>query len=234
MSKIIGIIGGMGPLATVDLFKKIVLYTQASCDQEHIHLIIDNNTEIPDRTSYIISNGENPEKYLIESAIKLQAMGADALIMPCNTAHYFFDKIQAQIKIPLLNMVEETAKEIKRINPYTSKVGLLATEGTYQTLIYDKVFEKYGLQLVKPRKESIKYVMELIYSVKEGKTNLDLTNFLSVISQLKEMGSEILILGCTELPVAFEMYNIRENYVDPTKVLAISAIRFAGKKVVGE
>ena len=234
MSKTIGILGGMGPLATVDLFRKIVTLTDASCDQEHIHVIVDNNTEIPDRTSYIISGGKNPEESLIKSAVKLQSMGADVIIMPCNTAHYFYDKIAANINIPFLNMIEETAKELLRLNPSIKKVGLLATEGTCRAGIYDNIFEKYGIELIKPNDLAQQHVTDLIYGIKQGKKSMDLTGFYEVISMLKGMGSETLILGCTELPLAFDMYNINENCIDPTKTLACSAIRFAGKKVIGE
>lgn len=232
--KTVGILGGMGPLATVDLFKKIVTLTQAGSDNEHIHIIIDNNTEIPDRTDHIINNGENPENHLIKSALKLEMMGADVLIMPCNTAHFFYDKVVKYISVPFLNMIEETAKEIIGKFPSYKRTGLLATEGTCRAGVYDRVFEKYGIELIKPDSENQKYVTELIYGIKQGRSNMDITGFYKVISWFKEQGVDVLILGCTELPVAFAMYDIRVNYLDPTRILACSAIRFAGAKVIGD
>ncbi|TCO75227.1 cysteate racemase [Marinisporobacter balticus] len=231
--KKIGILGGMGPLATADLFKKIVLLTDANSDNEHIPILIDNNTEIPDRTEHIINNGEDPTMHLIKSAIGLEKMGADVIIMPCNTAHYFYEKIIKYVDVPFLHMIEETAKEIKSKYPNVKKIGLLATEGTYQSLIYDKIFEKYDLPLVKPKEGNKKYIMELIYNIKKGKMDMDLTNFKNVLKELKEDEVDIFILGCTELPVAFEIFEMDKEFacVDPTKVLAYSAIQFVGKKV---
>src|SRR6056297_3631983 len=114
MKKTVGIIGGMGPDATVDLFSKIVKYTDANSDQENIHLVIDNNTSIKDRSSYILNYDNSPEEELKETALKLQEYGVDFLAMPCNTAHFFHDSIQQSLKIPLLNMIEETAIYVKK------------------------------------------------------------------------------------------------------------------------
>ncbi|SKC83275.1 cysteate racemase [Maledivibacter halophilus] len=228
--KTIGILGGMGPLATADLFKKIIMMTDANSDNEHIPIIVENNTRIPDRTDYIINDGEDPTKYMIKSAIRLEMMGADVIIMPCNTAHYFYDEIIKYIKIPFINMIVETAKETKNLYP-KGKIGLLATEGTCRAGIYDKVFKEYNLELIKPNPEKQKYVMKLIYDIKKGKDNIDLKNFKSVLKELKNQGAEAFILGCTELPVAFEMFSIEEICIDPTKVLACSAIRYAGKNI---
>jgi len=228
--KTIGILGGMGPLATADLFKKIITLTDASKDNEHIYIIVENNTKIPDRTDYIINNGEDPTKHMIKSAIRLEMMGSDVIVMPCNTAHYFYDEIIKYVDIPFINMIVETAEETKKLYS-NKKIGLLATEGTYRAGIYDRVFTEYGLELVKPDAEKEKYVMELIYGIKSGKKNIDLTNFQTVLSEFKKQGAEAFILGCTELPVAFEKFNIEEKYIDPTKILACSAIKFAGKNI---
>lgn len=231
--KTIGILGGMGPLATVDIFKKIINLTEANSDNEHIEIIVDNNTRIPDRTNYIINNGENPTSYLIKSAIRLEMMGADVIIMPCNTAHYFYDEVVKYIDIPFLNMIVETAKETKKLY-YGKKVGLLATAGTYNSGIYDKVFSEYGLELIKPDSDKMKYVMDLIYGIKSGRSDMDLTNFYTVLQDLKEQDVEAFILGCTELPIAFEMFNINEKYIDPTEILASSSIKYVGRKIRNE
>lgn len=229
--KTVGILGGMGPLATADLFNKIVTLTDAKSDNEHIHVIIDNNTEIPDRTDYIINNGKNPLKHMIKSAQRLEMMGADVIIMPCNTAHYFYDEIIKYIDISFINMIEETAKEVKRIYPSLKKIGLLATEGTCKAGIYDKIFDKYDLELVKSSSDKQRYITELIYDIKKGKAHINLQGFYIVLDELKNSGVDIFILGCTELPVAFQMYNIEEEYIDPTRILACRAIEYAGKKV---
>src|SRR5450756_3162887 len=115
----------MGPMATADLFKKIIDNTPATCDNDHFHVCIDSNTNIPDRTAAILFGGKDPVPEMVRSAILLEAMGADLLVMPCNTAHFFYDRVAAMTHVPIINMLEETAREVVRQN--ISCVGLLAT-----------------------------------------------------------------------------------------------------------
>ena len=227
--KTIGIIGGMGPLATVDLFRKIVTMTEANSDNDHIHILIDNYTAIPDRTNYILGHGEDPKKYLIKSALKLEVMGADVIIMACNTAHYFYDEMEKYIHIPFINMIEEVAK---KINPQIRKVGLLATEGTCKVGIYDKVLNKYDIEVIKPNDTDQNIISDLIYSIKKGHKGCNLDHINSVLSHFKLQNIDTVILGCTELPIAFQTLNIKGDFIDPTKILAQSAIEFVGKKVI--
>lgn len=229
MNIMLGIIGGMGPLATVNLFEKIVFHTEANCDQDHIHILIDNNTSIPDRTSYLIGRGEDPRKYLIESAKRLEAMGADYLIMPCNTAHYFYEDIIEEISIPFLNMIEETAKLIKGEYSGISKIGLLATEGTCKTGIYERIFNEYEIEIVKPTKTYQKYVTDFIYGIKEDRDEINVEGLYKAVEDMKKKDVEIFILGCTELSVGYRMFEMEGNYVDPLEIIAIGAINFAGK-----
>lgn len=230
MDRVLGIIGGMGPLATVKLFEKIVLLTDVKCDQEHLHILVDNNTAIPDRTSYLTGTGEDPRRYLIQSARKLSEMGADYLIMPCNTAHYFYNDIIKEIDIPFLNMIEETAKEVKTRYPEIKKIGLLATDGTCRTGVYENIFEKYGIEVIKPSEEKQKFVMNVIYGIKESR-EFSIEAFLSTIDELMSKGAEVSILGCTELSVLNTLYKLQGKFVDPMDIIARSAIRFGGKKV---
>ena len=110
--------------------------TEAYCDNDHIPIIIDNNTLIPDRTSHIMGRGESPVRELVKSALRLEAMGADVIIIACNTAHYYYNDIVKHVSIPVINMIEETAREVLKNKPYVKKAGLIATEGTYNTGIY--------------------------------------------------------------------------------------------------
>ena len=141
--KTVGIIGGMGTLATIDLFNKIALETNAKSDDEHLHILIDNNAQIPDRSNFILKNGENPTNELIKSAKNLEQIGADFLAIPCNTAHYFYDFINDNVDIEVINMIEETAKIIKESK--VSKVVLLATTGTIKAKVYDNIFKSYNI-----------------------------------------------------------------------------------------
>lgn len=228
-SKIIGIIGGMGPLATVDLFKKIVANTKAETDQEHIKILIDNNTSIPDRTEAIVKYGKSPVPQLTKSAVTLWAMGAQLLVMPCNTAHYFLPEVQKNVDIPILNMIEITCEHL--LEKRMKTVGLLATEGTLNSRIYQDVFTKMGINTIEPDKEEQRIITDLIYNgVKAGNNNYDITRVTKVMRNMIERGAETLILGCTELPVAMEMYKIDFNVCDPTLELAKEAIKKANRE----
>ena len=229
--KTIGIIGGMGPLAAARLFERIVILTKAGCDNEHIPIIIDNNTNIPDRTEAILNNGDNPAFELVRSALRLELMGADAIVMACNTAHYYYEEIIKFVKVPVINMVEETAKYIIKNNPAVKCAGLLATEGTCKSGIYRKVFEKHGLKLVVPEAGEQQHITELIYDIKRSREDINPENTIKVVSALRKRGAEVIILGCTELPIAFSMFDISSSYVDSLEVLAMSAIAFAGKDI---
>lgn len=227
MKKTIGIIGGMGPLATVDLYRKIVLHTKAANDRAHIHVIIDSNTAVPDRTAGILGTGPSPLPELVKSAKLLEAAGADFLIMPCNTAHFFYEHIARETKLPLLHMLRLTAGEIKRQR--LGRVALLATDGTVKTGIYAKLFDEYGIPHILPDADEQRAVMDVIYNgVKAGRTDYDTANLRAALDALIKRGAEAFVLGCTELPVAFEDYHLDYPAVDPTLVLALAAVEAAG------
>mgnify|MGYP003588778740 CR=1 FL=1 len=225
--KTIGIIGGMGPLATVDLFQKIILATKASKDQEHIPILIDNNTAVPDRTAAILGQGPDPVPELVKSARRLKAQGADFLIMACNTAHFFLPEVETQVEIPFINMLEETAAYCKKCN--TKKAGLLATPGIYRSGIYHRAFEKLGVGLMEPNDRQAETVHKVIYEgVKAGRTDYDVRDFRNVLRQMQSEGADCFVLGCTEMPLAVTLYNIPGRFVDATQVLAEAAVRRAG------
>ncbi|WP_409227960.1 cysteate racemase [Gudongella sp. SC589] len=229
MKKTIGIIGGMGPLATAKLFEKIVLYTKADLDQDHPHTIIDSNTKIPDRTSYILQGGESPMEELTKSVKRLKEAGADFLVMPCNTAHYFYDELKSAADIPFINMISETVSTIKKDFP-GMKVGLLSTSGTISSGVYSSELEKQGIEYAIPTGAQQDAVMDLIYNIKKGMYDNDLKGFNKAIGELKDQGSKVIILGCTELSVAYDMYGLPEevSYVDALRVLAREAVIQSG------
>ena len=225
--KTIGIIGGMGPLATADLFQKIIQNTCASCDQEHLRILIDNNTEIPDRTHAILHSGSDPVPQLTKSARSLQQMGADLLVMPCNTAHFFHNSIQAAVTIPVLHMIKLTCLALQKKG--ITKAGLLATDGTIQSGIYQPYFAASGIELLMPDANGQKAIMDMIYcGVKAGVTEYNTASVRSAMDNLLLQGAQTLILGCTELPLAMKMYGLKYPCCDPTLELARGAIRAAG------
>lgn len=226
MKKTVGILGGMGPMATCDLMKRIIEFTEATCDQEHIHIIVDNNTNIPDRTAAIVSGGMDPRPEMIKSAKLLENAGADVIIVPCNTAHFFIDDVAKNVNIPFLHMPRETAKTLKVMG--IKKVAVLATDGTIKSGLYEKELENMGITPVCPEKEDQKLIMSLIYDyVKAGKEYPDPEELTALIERLAKEGCEGAILGCTELPIAFENIKMPIPAVSPTDILAKAAVRFA-------
>ncbi|MDF2950265.1 MAG: aspartate racemase [Sedimentibacter sp.] len=229
--KTLGIIGGMGPLATVDLYRRIVLRTKALKDQDHIHVIIDSNTNIPDRTKAIIANGEDPTIELIKSARMLEAAGADFLIMPCNTAHYFIDVIKESVHIPFVNMLEETVNyTYDKYGKYIT-VGIMATDGTIKSKIYEDYFKKLGIKTVVPE-ETQEKIMKFIYEViKSGRYDEGTDLFYECVSELKEKGADAFLLGCTELSSAQYLFNFEGSFINPIEVLTEASIKYAGGEI---
>ena len=226
--KIIGILGGMGPEATIDLFYKIIKSTPAEKDQDHLRIIIDNNPKIPDRTAAILGKGEDPLPALQETARNLEKAGADLIIIPCNTAHYFLPSIQESVKIPILNMIEETAKETQRKTPQIKKVGLLASIGTYKMEIYHQHFKKFNIEVISPEEKDKKEVMKVIYAVKAGDLSEEVKrNILKIAQKLIDKGVEAIITGCTEIPLILKEGDVSVPIIDPTQVLAKMAIKKA-------
>ena len=219
----IGIIGGMGPAATALLFEKIIKYTDAPCDAEHIHILIDNNPSIPDRTKSILEGNDDPVMPIVESGQMLERMGATVLIIPCNTAHFYLKKIQSQLPIPVINMVEETAKSCWE--RHYKKVAILGTDGTLRAKIYEETMGKYPLPVEQ------KQIMHIIYDqVKAGKY-ADIESLESCFSRSAADGVEAFVLACTELSVAFQNCQLPYVFVDSIDALAKKAIRQCGYKV---
>lgn len=230
--KTIGIIGGMGPEASADLFLKILDETQASCDQEHIPMLLDSNTRIPDRTKAILAGGADPVPEMVRSAKRLEAAGAGVLAMSCNTAHYFYNRIVSEISIPLLHMPRETAKAAAAGGYKT--VALLATSGTVQSGVYADAFSREApdVSLLTPDAEGQEALMSMIYDgVKAGKSTFDTTAVAAALDRLSARGAEAFILGCTELPLAFVRYALFGNVIDPSRVLARAAVVAAGAQL---
>jgi len=226
--KIIGILGGMGPEATIDLFYKIIKFTPAKKDQDHLRIIIDNNPKIPDRTAAILGKGEDPLPALQETAQNLEKAGADFIVIPCNTAHYFLSSIQESVKIPILNMIEETARETQKKIPRIKRVGLLASIGVYKTEIYHQHFKKFNIEVISPEEKDKEEVMKIIYAVKAG--NLfegTKKNILKIVQKLIDKGLEAIITGCTEIPLILKEGDVSVPVIDPTQILAQVAVREA-------
>ena len=230
--KVIGILGGMGPLATADLFQKITLHTAASCDQDHPRVCIDSNTNISDRTAALLHGGADPVPEMVKSAQRLESIGADLLIMPCNTAHYFLPRLQAMTEIPFLSILTAAAEACKAQFPGMT-VGILATKGTLSTQLYQNALGEAGVPYLIPETEEQDALMRVIYDgVKAGKgPDAYRADLLTVVEHMMTRGAGVFLLGCTELPLAAEAVGLTVPVVDPTAELAKAAIRFCGFRV---
>ncbi len=223
--RVIGILGGMGPLATADLFRRIIEKTPAKRDQDHPRVLIYSNSKVPDRTAFILGKGEDPRPELLAGARKLEGCGADFIIMPCNTAHFFAETIQRGIGIPLVSMVEETAKRVKEMG--IRKVGLLATDGTVKGLVYHRALLKHGVQIALPSRKYQAMVMEGIYKgVKAGDLEKGRELILTVAKRL-ERRSGGMIAGCTEVSLVLKPEDLSVPLIDPMDVIAETAVKLA-------
>lgn len=228
--KILGIIGGVGPMATAYFMEKIVDMTVSETDQQNIDMIVLNHCSIPDRTAHILDHSKpNPGPVMAADAVRLQQMGADIIVTPCNTAHYFHDEIESGISIPFLNMIELTAEELRRQD--AKCVGVMATTGTVQTELFQKALLSHGITPIIPAPRYQDKVMMLIYDEVKANAPVTMEDFYMVAAHLKEQGCDRIILGCTELSVIKQQYHLSKQYIDSLDVLAVNAIKACGYPV---
>ena len=229
-SPVLGVIGGLGPMATVYFYEMLTQHTKAKCDQDHIDIIISSRASTPDRTAFILGKSENsPISAMKEEAQRLINAGASLIVMPCNTAHYFYDELSEFSKVPIINIIEETVKYC--YNKGLKKVGVLATEGTVKSRSYDIICEKYGIQCAVPDDETQKTLNDIIYSQIKTGLEPDMDAFFAACSSLE--GCDALILGCTELSLLKKSGLLDSRFIDSLEVLCRSAIVRCGKTPVG-
>lgn len=229
MNAEVGVIGGVGPMATAYFLERVIDMTEAEKDQDHISMIIYNHTAIPDRTSYILGHSkEDPLAFLIEDAKSLEAAGCEFLVIPCNTAFYFYEALEEAVGIPLVNIVAETVAFAKNAGART--LGILATDGTLATETYQRAAKAQGLNVVVPDREGQAQVMGMIYDgVKAGQT-VSREIFDAVAERLRTQGADCIVLGCTELSVLKRDLCLRDpDILDAIDVLARETVRRAGR-----
>ncbi len=232
----IGVVGGVGPLATVDFMEKVVTLTEARNDQDHIKMIVEQNPQIPDRTEHLLHQGTDPTIALFATCKKLEAAEADLIAIPCNTAHAFVARMQTHLRIPVLNMLDEAMAQIAGRYP-DRVVGLLATSGTVESGVYAEAAARAGVTVMLPDDAHQALVMEAIYGaagVKAGFTTGQCrTDLQAAIDHLAQRGAGVILLGCTELPLLFpqtEQFDAAGQMVvllDPTLLLASACVRHA-------
>jgi aspartate racemase len=234
-NKVLGVLGGLGPQATVYFSDMIVRYTEASRDQEHIPMIILNDTEIPDRTAFILGTSEeSPLPKMISDAKLLEEAGCSMIVIPCNTAHFFYDEVEKNVSIPIINIIDETVRYCVESTPWIKTIGLLATDGTVKSGAYKKYTDKYNLELITPDDEDRQKLMNIIYNQVKAGHSADILEFSRIISNMKRRGADVVVLGCTELSIINREYGLTERdpeIIDSMEVLVIRSIERCGKKL---
>lgn len=222
--KRIGIIGGLGPLATVKFME--LLNLELENINEEVEMVVINDPTTPDRTTYILDNQkDNPINNILEMVKKLELGDVDLIVMPCNTASYFFKEINNNTNIPFINIVKETVNFLHKKN--IKKIGLLATEGTIKSNIYRDLLNEVNIDCLVPNNNEQKIISSIIYDgVKSGK-DIDLNNFYEITNRLLNEGCEYIILGCTELSALRQLKNLNDEFlIDAMEILAMNTIKY--------
>jgi len=230
--RMVGIFGGMGPEATANLYAEIVRLTPAKKDQEHLPTLIYSRPQVPDRSTCIASGSREIVPYIQEAVRRLERGGASFIAIPCNTVHYYHADMQRAVRIPVLNMITETADTVAREHPKARTIGLLASNGTLKTRLYEDALQSRGLCVIAPAQEiQQSCVMDAIYSIKSAGDKQEQARLLAkAADELIAQGADVLVLGCTEIPLAFDKSRSRVPVVNATEVLAKTAIREFYKK----
>jgi len=232
MKKTIGILGGMGPEATAYFYELIINQTRADTDQEHIKAIIYSNPEIPPRTDAILGKGPSPTPLIVEGFQRLKEAGADFVVMPCVTAHYFYQEVRDQVDIPFISLLDESVKWAKDEVPELRKVGLVASSGTLESRLFHDIFGKAGIEVIHPEEEEQNRVMEAIFGprgIKAGFTSgFPKETLVNIAKMLVARGADAIIAGCTEIPLVLKELDIPVPLINPLRIAAQACIIEAG------
>ncbi|MEG1427992.1 MAG: amino acid racemase [Oscillospiraceae bacterium] len=229
--KVLGVLGGLGPMSSAYFYKMLTEKTRANQDQDHLDMVISSRSSTPDRTNFILGiSKENPLPIMIDEAHRLVNFGAEVIALTCNTAHYFYENLQAATTVPILNIGALAVSEIEKRGIHT--VGLLATSGTVKCGIYQHACDEKKIACLVPSEQEQERVMHIIYEeIKSGKKP-DLNQFFALATALKTRGAETIILGCTELSLIKQDYALDESFIDPLEILAEASIIACGHQCV--
>ncbi|WP_116474369.1 cysteate racemase [Zobellella maritima] len=220
--KTVGVIGGMGPEATVDLMRRVIAATPAKDDADHIHMLVDNNPKVPSRIKALIEGtGESPGPFMADMARGLERAGVDFLVIPCNTAHMYYPDVVAAVDIPVVNILDVTVQQVKRCQPGIRKVGMLASTAVENIRLYHDKFDDEGIETLFPSPDHQANVMSLIKRVKAKTHDAEiLARYNEAAEDMKAMGAECIILACTELSVISDKLTIDLPIYDASQLLA--------------
>ncbi len=228
-ARILGVLGGMGPLAGATFMQRLTLLTPAARDQEHIPSVLWSDPRVPDRTAARIAGGEDPLPWLLRGIRGLEAAGCGAIAIPCNTVHGWFDAMQAATRLPILHIVEAAGDELLRLGITGGTIGLLATKGTLAMRLYQQRLEGRGFECLMPTAEEMdRVVMPAIDLVKANRVSEAYAPLAEIARRLMERGAKAVVLGCTEIPLGISAGPALPFPVaDPIDALARAAIAWA-------
>jgi len=226
----LGIIGGMGPMATVYFMELIVKMSKAHKDSEHLDMVIYNMPSIPDRTQFILGNSnDSPLPFLLELGTKLKQQSVECIAIPCMTAHFFHEE-NCQLGVPVIHGIRETVNELKRAG--VSKVGIMATDGTVSSGIFQKEVEAAGMEAILPEKKYQDKIMTMIYDKVKAGTMPEKEEFETIKRYfMKQKNAEAIVLGCTELSLLKKNYDLGPGVIDTLEVLAKHSVQRCGKEI---
>ncbi len=225
---VIGVIGGLGPEATHDFFGKVLAHSHAQIDQEHLHLIIENNPKTPNRNDAIAGKGPSPGPALAAMAKALEGAGVDFIVMACNTAHAFEPDIRAAIAKPFVSLIDEVVADVRREHGNAGRIGLLAAQGCLDARIYHIAFQRHGIEVIALEPSSQAEFMKLLYRIKSGERGADISARMRLLGEeLVDAGAQVLIAGCTEVPLVLADGETSRPLVDSTDVLARRCVAYA-------
>ncbi len=235
MRDAVGVVGGLGPMATVYFMERVIDLTVADTDQEHVDMLVWQQGSIPDRTAFLTGQDDaDPLPAMVHAARTLQAGGARMLVMPCNTAHFFYDRLVASVSVPFLNIVEVTLDEARRRVPGLTTIGVLATDGTVHTETYQRAAERAGLDCVMPEPQMQAEVMDMIYAGVKAGEPVAPERFHAAVDHLRRRAAQVVVLGCTELSILQrDLAAYQPDIVDSVDALARATILAAGKQIRG-
>jgi aspartate racemase len=226
--KLVGIIGGMGPDATVDFMSRILQVTPASTDQDHVRMVVENNPRIPSRQAAMRGEGESPGPAIAAIAERLEAMGADFLVMPCNLAHAWQSDIEAETNIPFISIVEESVQAALDRSGDDSAVGLMTTPGCFTAGLYQQALSVAGRPVVTQTPEELAQAMSLVEHIKSGNQSAEVASGLRALAdKLVDRGAKVLIAACTEFPLVLDESMFDVAFISSTEVLARKTVALA-------
>lgn len=226
--KTVGVLGGMGPEATVDFMAAVIALTPAGRDQDHIRMLVDHNPAVPDRQAAMRGDRSAVSSVLADMALKLEAAGADFLVMPCNTAHVFLPEVLPKLGVPFIHIVSETVAEIASAQPKARQVGVLATNACIEAGVYQSAIRASGRDSILSPADRQQELMKLVLRIKRGDKSSEVKLAMRGIARdLAERGAEVIIAGCTEIPLVLGHDDLEVPFISSTEVLARRTVAMA-------